>query len=352
MRSFLRGAAPDPWLAHEVLPDELQRVEVAAGDVGDALELARLLGRTLRPPGEGRTWSSWSTLASIAAYDLTLARVVEPHLDALAIISQAGQPDLAPVGVDETSTWGVFAAEGPAPRLSVERDGPTGARLTGLKSWCSLAGRLTHALVTAWVSPEERCLYAVDLRDPGVRLGDTPWVGRGLANVRTGPVEFADVAAVAVGTPGWYLTRPGFAWGGIGVAACWYGGAVGVGRALLSSGGGRAPDQVASMHLGAVDAALFSAGCAVREAAERVDAGRATGPAGALLALRTRQVVADGVDTVVRQVDHALGPAPLAFDEEHARRVDDLRLYVRQHHAERDTAALGTHLFEHGGQAR
>ncbi|HET7399524.1 MAG TPA: acyl-CoA dehydrogenase, partial [Intrasporangium sp.] len=34
----------------------------------------------------------------------------------------------------------------------------------------------------------------------------------------------------------------------------------------------------------------------------------------------------------------------LAFEEEHARRVADLRLYVRQEHAERDQAALGRFL--------
>lgn len=42
------------------------------------------------------------------------------------------------------------------------------------------------------------------------------------------------------------------------------------------------------------------------------------------------------------RVGHALGPAPLAFDEDHARRVADLELYVRQHHAERDLAQLGS----------
>jgi hypothetical protein len=36
-----------------------------------------------------------------------------------------------------------------------------------------------------------------------------------------------------------------------------------------------------------------------------------------------------------------LGPAPLAFEEEHVRRVADLELYLRQHHADRDLAALG-----------
>ena len=33
------------------------------------------------------------------------------------------------------------------------------------------------------------------------------------------------------------------------------------------------------------------------------------------------------------RVGHALGPAPLAFDDEHARRVADSEFYVRQHHA-------------------
>ncbi len=51
-------------------------------------------------------------------------------------------------------------------------------------------------------------------------------------------------------------------------------------------------------------------------------------------------MVADAAETVLREVGHALGPAPLAFDEEYARRVADLTLYVRQHHAERDLAAL------------
>ena len=37
----------------------------------------------------------------------------------------------------------------------------------------------------------------------------------------------------------------------------------------------------------------------------------------------------------------ALGPGPLAHDADHARHVADLEVYVRQHHGERDLAALG-----------
>jgi hypothetical protein len=65
-----------------------------------------------------------------------------------------------------------------------------------------------------------------------------------------------------------------------------------------------------------------------------------------LLALRVRTVVAQAAETVLAHAAHALGPAPLGFDEEHARRVADLQLYIRQHHAEGDLAALGAHLLE------
>ena len=37
----------------------------------------------------------------------------------------------------------------------------------------------------------------------------------------------------------------------------------------------------------------------------------------------------------------ALGAGPLAHDAEHAQRVADLSVYVRQHHGERDLAGLG-----------
>ena len=72
-----------------------------------------------------------------------------------------------------------------------------------------------------------------------------------------------------------------------------------------------------------------------------IDAGQAEGRAGQVLGLRVRAIVADAAERAIRHAGHALGPAPLAFDEDHARRVADLELYLRQHHAERDLARLG-----------
>ncbi|MFC6043078.1 acyl-CoA dehydrogenase family protein [Nocardioides hankookensis] len=321
-------------------PDETERLRRLGADAGDlsgrgveaALDLAS--GLALPHPGAGRTRFLWEALATLGAADLQVARSVEPHLDALAILHEAGLD--APAG----STWGVFAAEGPGVRLRAEvADG--GWTLLGTKPWCSLADRLTHALVTAWVDDERRGLFAVALADATVDRAPGPWAARGLTDVVSTPVSFDGTRASPVGGPGWYLERDGFAWGGIGVAAIWYGAAVAVADRVRSVASHRRPDDVALLHLGTIDVALAAARNALREAASRVDAGHAAADAGVALALRTRQAVFDAAETVLRAADHGLGPGPLVAEPDHAARVADLHLYLRQHHAERDLVALG-----------
>jgi len=319
---------------------ERSRTAGVNGDAGRALELARTVGRTLPRPGTGRTAERWSRLTEIAAVDLTAARVVEAHTDALAILGEAAEAGFD-VSAPADQAWGVFAAEGPGVRVHAE---PAGERWTlhGTKPWCSLAGRLDRALITAHLPSADRRLFAIDLTDARVTVEPaTGWVARGLVEVPSTAIRLTHCPAEPVGPPGWYLDRPGFAWGGMGVAACWLGGAIGVARTLHASTRDREPDQIALMHLGAVDAVLTGAREVLSAAAAAVDRGAADGQAGVLWAARVRAVVAGAVDTVLLRVGHALGPGPPAFDADHARRVADLQLYVRQQHAERDDAALG-----------
>ncbi|MGO4341674.1 acyl-CoA dehydrogenase [Pedococcus sp. 2YAF34] len=325
--------------------DELLRRAVdAAGDPGAGLALLDDLG-DVPLPGHGRTAELWSLLVSLAAVDLTVARAVEPHLDALAILDQAGAGDCAGPG----QSWGVYAAHAPGVRLEAVADDTGAWTLTGTKPWCSLAQHLTHAVVTAHTSPTARRAFAVDLRHPGVTHDDpTGWVSRGLPELTSVATHYDAVPAQPVGGDEWYLERPGFAWGGMGVAACWYGGAVGMARTLAATAGRRAPDQVALMHVGAVDTGLHAARAVLAEAAAAVDAGNADGAAGALLAARVRGVVASVAEDVATRVGHALGPGPLTSDAAHAARTADLQVYLRQHHAERDEAALGAQVLAAG----
>ena len=306
------------------------------GGIEEHLALAADLGERVPLPGAGRTRQRWELLAGVAAVDLTAARVLEAHLDALAILAEAGLSSMAGPG----TTWGVFAAEGRGVRLDAVEQPGTGWVVTGTKPWCSLAGLLTHALVTAHVSGGRR-LFAVPLQHPGVSVEPGAWHARGLVDVPSGPVHLVEVPAQPVGETDWYLRRPGFAHGGIGVAACWYGGAVGLARALARGLDARPPDQLAFWHLGQVDLALGAARQALAAAAVEVDAGRAEGAEGELLALRTRSMVAAAAETTITTTGHAMGPAPLTLDAGHATRVADLTVYLRQHHAERDVASLG-----------
>lgn len=320
------------------------------GDAGRALTLARQLGDTVPMVGGGETVALWETLASLGAIDLTAARVAEAHLDALAILQQAGvRPgELFPTA-DPAPVWGVFAAETSGMRLNAVPQTAARWQLDGIKPWCSLAGSLSHALVTARTSDTQRRLFAVDLRQSGVAVRQSGWVALGLAEVPSGPVDFASVEARPIGDDGWYLRRPGFAWGGIGVAACWFGGAVGVARQLyyaVRTPVNHAPDQIALAHLGAIDVLLSACAGALVDAATAIDSGAASGVDGTRLAARVRGLVARCTEEVLVRVGHALGPSPLAFDARHARRVADLELYVRQHHAERDDAALARMLLD------
>jgi hypothetical protein len=362
----------------------LEQVSSAVGDVTALLAIAQQAGRSAPKPGDGRTARLWELLASVAAVDVAAARVLEPHLDAGAILSQAGTPDTF------TGSWGVYAAEAPGTRLTAEHaaqrvaesaaeqvagqrgaesaGSPGGVQLSGSKPWCSLAQFVDHAVVTAHTASGGRAAFAVDLRAAGVTCDVPEWTSRGLREIPSGTVHFDRVPAMPLGGDGWYFERPGFAWGGMGVAACWLGGAVALGRhfqaALLRGARSqREPDQVALAALGEVDRILASTLQYLARAADAVDAaaqpgnggaeaGGGTGPSGGgeerggavgawSEALRVRGTVAAAVERVQLLVSQNLGPGPLAFDERYGKCMADLSLYVRQHHATRDDAQLG-----------
>jgi hypothetical protein len=137
----------------------------------------------------------------------------------------------------------------------------------------------------------------------------------------------------------------------VGVAACWYGGARAVGQALLAAAGQRDVGPHALAHLGAVDIALRTVRTALDAAADEIDADPADlKGTGLLRALRVRALAAAVAGEVMERTGRALGAGPLCLDGAHSRRVADLTVYIRQHHAERSLAELGAQLAEQGTQ--
>lgn len=324
------GRAPDGAAAVA----EWQR---AARAFTSAVESGRL---DLPLPGSGATWRRWAAFADLAEEDLSLARLGEGHADAVAILAELGGPR-PPAG----SRWGVWAANPPGPGVTASRrDG--GWVLRGTKQYCSGARVCTHALVTAKTDDEER-LFAV--ATDGLEPQAGSWPATGMAGSDTLDVGFPAVPAEAVGPPGGYVGRPGFSHGGAGVAACWYGGARGVARALVRAAAKRDVGPHALAHLGAVDIALRTARVALVRAADEIDAdpGDLRGE-GALRSLRVRALAEAVASDVLARTGRALGAGPLSHDEAHSRMVADLTVYLRQHHAERDLARLGELVAENG----
>ena len=177
------------------------------------------------------------------------------------------------------------------------------------------------------------------------------WPAESMRGSDSRSVRFTDHPAEPVGDPQAYLERPGFWHGAVGVAAVWLGGARGVAGALSRAHARRPLHAHALAHAGAVDADLAAAQALLAQTAAVFDADpKDDGGLARLLAGRVRAVVERTATDVTTHVGRALGAAPLALDADHARRVGDLALYLRQSHAERDLEDLGTRSLEAGGR--
>jgi hypothetical protein len=323
--------------------DQATADDAAASRPSDVLAAMVAAGLDRLPmPGQGATLERWRVLAAVAGRDLALLKLYEGHTDALAILDEIGGPGL-PAAAGER--WGVWCAEAPGARVELRAADDGAMVLSGRKAWCSGAAGLTHALVSCWNEQGQACLAAVALDQPGVRVTDEGWHAVGMAASASVDVVFDHAVARPLGAPGAYLRRPGFWHGGAGIAACWLGAAGAIGDHLRASlharqaGGGDAdPHRLA--QLGAIDIALAAAAALLRDAAAAID--RHPERDAMALALRMRLCAEAAATQVLALATRALGAGPLCRDARFARSCADLPVFLRQSHAERDLAALGT----------
>jgi len=329
--------ADGTWLqVAEALPEPVPRGREALGaalkGVGPALA-------TVPPPRTGRTRDRWQVLRGLGLTDLVLARLAEGHLDALAILAEAGAsavPD---------ALYGVWASTSGRAGLEA-RPVDGGWALAGRLRYCSGAGLLDRALVTARAGDGVR-LFDVALRGAAVTVERTPWVHAGMAATETHDIRVSRLpvpAGHAVGAPDWYFGRPGFWVGGAGVAACWAGGVAGLVRWLREHLRDRDPAPHQLVHLAACHAGLTALDAALDACAAWVDAH----PDDDHLprALAVRHLAARTTDDVVDRTGRAVGPTPLVRDPAYAGRVADLTVYTRQQGAEKELERLGRSLLE------
>lgn len=274
-------------------------------------------------PGHGDTGRRWAVLASWGRSDLVLARLAEGHTDAVAILAEAGTKPV------DGALYGVWAARSGGAGAAV-RDGA----VHGTVRFCSGAHCLDRALV---VTPEG--IVDVDLRDSRVRPVEGSWRPVGMAASDSVDVVFDGVPAeIVVGPAGFYAARPGFWWGGGGVAAVWLGGAAGV----VDGVRGHAGDAHELAHLGALHTALAGTDALLARTAAAIDAHPAADHSTAVWIARAS--AERTARTVLDLAPRLAGATVLCRDDRLGARLADLGVYVRQHHAERDLAALGARL--------
>ena len=295
-------------------------------------------GRAHRVPLPGEaTRHRFAELADVAARDLALGRLVEGHLDVLAILSEA---DTEPV--DVRATYGVWAARSPQhvteALLAADR-----WHLWGEKAFCSGSTRLDRALVTA-ETPDGYRLFDISVAESVIEARSGSWPAVGMADSISETVVFRSpplAGRFAIGPPGFYLERPGFWFGAIGVAACWLGGARGlverVGEALAPSA-----TEAQLVELGHAIAHVDAMTGLLEWAADAIDADPSDSSSTARnRAMVTRHAVHHSVQLVLGHVAAAGGSGPLCHDVQQARRAADLYVYLSQHHGPQDAALLG-----------
>jgi alkylation response protein AidB-like acyl-CoA dehydrogenase len=284
-------------------------------------------------PGSGATAKRWRKLADLAAVDIAAGRLAQVHADAIAILRDLGGPE--PVA---NQLWGVWTAETPDAVLHAHTAGDM-VSLNGTKAWCTGGGLCDHALVTAQLDDGRHQLFAAELHTSAVRPLPSAWSSPGMAGADVRSVQFSGAPAVAIGGPGEYLDRPGIWYAAMDVAACWVGGARAVAAPLYHYVARGSADEHALAHLGSVDAAITAAEAVLAAAAVEVDEDQHKELE--LMARRLRAVAENAAEQAITRTGRALGVRPLCLDDQHARRVADLAVFVRLSHAERDLAALG-----------
>ena len=297
--------------------------------------LRSVVAEELPLPGAGRTPLRHQRLMEIGREDLTLARLAEAHWDAVAILAEAGRRPKS------NQLYGVWASEKPGQALEL-RSSASALTIRGSKMFCSGAGLVDRALVT--VGSPKNLLVEIDLRRnaANIRFDGTGWKTTAFEETKTSSALFENAlitGADVVGETGWYIDRPGFWHGACGPAACWAGGAIGLVDFAMRQ---NRDDAHTLAHLGALHACQWGLKSHLDQAGREIDVDPTNVSEAEIRALSLRHLIEQLCTDVLRRIPRAFGPFPLAMDEHISLRYQELDLYLRQSHAERDLERIGT----------
>ena len=278
-------------------------------------------------PASGATLKRWQILSQVSASNLSLGKLFESHLDALAILHELNIP------VMKNGLWAVWAAEGGPRPLKLEA-----GNLTGIKPWCSASVWVQHGLLTYRDEQQQSQLLILDLQQEGIQHYQDAWQAVGMQHTLTARLELDRVEVEKVAAPDAYLDRPGFWHGAAGVAACWYGATVRLAEYLRQTFLVK-PHAYKAMYLGEISRELLATQALFYQVAELIDQQPQYSHELNIRSLRA-QVEATALN-VLTHVGKALGAAPYCEHPHFARLAADLPVFIRQSHAAFDLERIG-----------
>jgi alkylation response protein AidB-like acyl-CoA dehydrogenase len=199
----------------------------------DMITLARVGALSIPLPADGGDWGAatdllCSLLTTIGSGNLSVGRLFEAHVNALHLLGRygtasqrsaarqaAGRGELHALWVTDPAVDGL--------RLIPIRDR---WRMAGGKMFCSGAGHVAHAVVTATMENGERQMLIVPTGQ-GEQAELLPGQLQGMRSAVTGMVDFTGVEigrGALLGCPGDYLREPDFSCGAWRVSAVALGG--------------------------------------------------------------------------------------------------------------------------------
>lgn len=317
-----------------------------------ALLAAAGLHRTFAPVESGgdafgdapsRYAAMMTVLRIVGRADLSVGRLFEGHVNALALFDWYGTPDQKRAlgrALAGGAFYGVWATE-PAPGVAIVEDG-AGASLCGAKSFATGAGGLAFAVITARPPHGERQLVVVTA-DDDARADLSDWRVRGMRATGSGRYALDGLPAGPgdrLGSPGDYDREPRFTTGAWRFTAVQLGGV----EALLAEtrramGDAARGDPLQRAKFADAVAATRTAFLWVRECALRAASGDSDGPA---FAMMTRGIVERAALDVMELAARIVGTRSAMDGQRIDKIIRDLSLYLRQagpDHA-RDQAAL------------
>jgi len=316
----------------------------------DVLRRSGALALTVPGPDGRRPVSfidEWSAVRAVARADGSVGRIYDGHLNGIERLAVAApeplrSQDLAGVAAGELllGVWGAdpLPHEGEAAWLDASPAGPV---LNGVKVFCSGAGGVARALVTARSrEPGPPLLVYVDC-SKGLAVDKGWFNGAGMRASESHRVTFSGAPVLAVlGEPGELVRAPYFGRDAIRTAASWAGiadAAVDAALGVLAAKG--EPDDVVALAAGRMATAQQTIDVWLDGAAAIASAGPETLPPE--LSVHLRDAVTASCRLILDEAARACGSRPFASGGALDRARRDLELFMLQHPLDRLVARAG-----------